>query len=94
MCCVIRCMLLLPLAAQLASGAPLPPWTAPCHDGVCRPSFLVIGGGKCGTSALYAYLNAHPQVHNASAKQVQFFTPAVLQKRPIGATLPRTANNG
>ena len=71
--------------AQLVAPAPLPAWADPCRDGKCRPSFLIIGGGKCGTSALYAYLNAHPQVHNASAKQVQYFTPAVLAKRPLGA---------
>jgi hypothetical protein len=33
----------------------------PCLRGVCRPSFLIIGAGKCGTSSVYYYLQDHPQ---------------------------------
>jgi hypothetical protein len=32
---------------------------------MCRPSFLIIGAGKSGTSSLYYYLQAHPQVELA-----------------------------
>lgn len=39
----------------------------------CRPSFLIIGAAKSGTSALYAYLTAHPRVEPAAKKQIQFF---------------------
>lgn len=39
----------------------------------CRPSFLIIGAGKSGTSSLYAYLTAHPRVEPAAQKQIQFF---------------------
>lgn len=37
------------------------------------PDFLVIGGQKCGTTALYDYLAAHPQVVPALKKQLNYF---------------------
>ena len=42
-------------------------------EGHCRPGFLIIGQGKCGTSSLYHYLTAHPRVLPASEKQVHYF---------------------
>jgi len=39
-----------------------------------RPSFLVIGAQKAGTTSLYAYLTAHPAVLGASIKEVQYFS--------------------
>lgn len=42
-------------------------------DGMCRPGFLIIGAGKCGTSSLYHYLVEHPRVLPARQKQVGFF---------------------
>lgn len=39
-----------------------------------KPSFLIIGGVKCGTSSLYRYLNAHPQVLPCKTKEPQFFS--------------------
>lgn len=48
----------------------------PCTSQGCRPSFLIIGIGKCGTSSLYYYLTAHPQVVPARRKQLQFFDHA------------------
>ena len=41
--------------------------------GDCRPGFLIIGQGKCGTSSLYHYLTGHPRVLPASEKQVHYF---------------------
>lgn len=38
------------------------------------PDFLVIGGQRCGTTSLYHYLAAHPQVRAASGKELQYFT--------------------
>lgn len=52
---------------RLADG---PDSTGPSR---CRPSFLIIGAGKSGTSSLYYYLAAHPAVHPAVQKQLQFF---------------------
>ncbi len=37
------------------------------------PDFLIIGAKKCGTTALYSYLAAHPRVAPAYQKEVQFF---------------------
>uniref|UniRef100_A0A7S2RS97 Sulfotransferase domain-containing protein n=1 Tax=Rhizochromulina marina TaxID=1034831 RepID=A0A7S2RS97_9STRA len=51
----------------------LPYGGKPCVKGTCRPSFIIIGAGKCGTSSLYYYLLDHPQVEPAGAKQIQFF---------------------
>ena len=44
--------------------------------GLCRPGFLIIGFGKCGTSSLYHYLIGHPRVLPAKKKQihVSFFS--------------------
>lgn len=50
----------------------------PCGgtSGGCRPSFLIIGVGKCGTSSLYYYLAEHPSVVPGHEKQVQWFDHA------------------
>lgn len=37
------------------------------------PSFLIIGGAKCGTTSLYAHLIEHPNILPASLKEVDFF---------------------
>lgn len=42
-------------------------------EGLCRPGFIIIGAGKCGTSSLYHYLVGHPRVLPAKAKQINFF---------------------
>lgn len=41
--------------------------------GYCRPGFLIIGQGKCGTSSLYHYLTGHPRVLPAIEKQIHYF---------------------
>jgi hypothetical protein len=41
--------------------------------GLCRPSFLIIGQGKCGTSSLYHYLIGHPRILPAKEKQIDYF---------------------
>lgn len=42
-------------------------------SGYCRPGFLIIGQGKCGTSSLYHYINGHPRVLPANEKQIHYF---------------------
>ncbi|PPS44229.1 sulfotransferase domain-containing protein [Chroococcidiopsis sp. TS-821] len=37
------------------------------------PNFLVIGAAKAGTTALYSYLNQHPQVFMSPEKEPHFF---------------------
>lgn len=44
-------------------------------SGMCRPGFLIIGAGKCGTSSLYHYLtDGHPRILPAVQKQIGYFT--------------------
>ncbi len=37
------------------------------------PNFLIIGAAKSGTTALYHYLNAHPQIYMSPVKEPKFF---------------------
>ena len=53
----------------------------------CRPSFLIIGAGKSGTSSLYYYLAAHPAVHPAVQKQLQFFDHGYPEGHASGAAI-------
>lgn len=39
-----------------------------------KPNFFIIGAAKCGTTTLYEYLNAHPQVFMSSVKEPHFFS--------------------
>mmetsp|Transcript_11718 Transcript_11718/g.21316 ORF Transcript_11718/g.21316 Transcript_11718/m.21316 type:complete len:616 (-) Transcript_11718:150-1997(-) len=41
--------------------------------GYCRPGFIIIGAGKCGTSSLYHYLVGHDRVLPAVQKQIHYF---------------------
>lgn len=38
-----------------------------------RPSFLIIGGIRCGTTSLIRYLGEHPSVEIPSVKEVHYF---------------------
>jgi hypothetical protein len=42
-------------------------------QGLCRPGFLILGAGKCGTSSLYHYLVGHPRVLPAIEKQIHYY---------------------
>ena len=46
------------------------------ETGAHRPKvgFMIVGAQKCGTSALWEYLGAHPQVGMSSPKEVQLFS--------------------
>ena len=46
------------------------------ETGDYRPKvgFMIVGAQKCGTSALWEYLGAHPQVGMSSPKEVQLFS--------------------
>jgi hypothetical protein len=50
-----------------------PSTTTQTLQGTCRPGFLIIGAGKCGTSSLYHYLVDHPRVLPAKQKQIHYF---------------------
>lgn len=38
-----------------------------------NPSFVIIGGQRCGTTSMYAYLSQHPQVQPSLRKEVHYF---------------------
>lgn len=38
------------------------------------PNFIVIGAGKAGTTSLWGYLGAHPEVFMSEPKELNFFT--------------------
>jgi hypothetical protein len=37
------------------------------------PNFVIVGAPRCGTSAVFTYLAAHPRVAGSSVKEVQYF---------------------
>lgn len=39
----------------------------------CRPSFLIIGAQKAGTTSLFRYLARHPQIVAPIAKEIRYF---------------------
>ena len=41
----------------------------------CRPSFMVIGAPKCGSTSLYDYIASHPNVHPPAVKELCFLSP-------------------
>lgn len=48
------------------------------------PDFLVIGAMKAGTTSLYHYLRAHPEVFMAPVKELDFFVEKGNWKRGLG----------
>lgn len=48
------------------------------------PNFLVIGAMKAGTTSLYHYLRAHPQVHMPPVKELDFFVEEGNWRRGMG----------
>jgi hypothetical protein len=63
---------------------------------VTLPNFLVIGANKAGTTALYHFLKAHPQIYMSQNKEPSFFIfvgAKELRKRPDAQILTRTVDN-
>jgi len=54
---------------------------AVCCGYASRPSFLIIGAAKSGTTALHAYLSLHPHIRPAWDKEVHFFDQDVSYRR-------------
>ena len=44
------------------------------NEGRSGPSFFIAGAPKCGTTALYSYLKAHPKVFMPDLKEPHFFS--------------------
>lgn len=60
-----------------------------------RPNFFIIGAPRCGTTALYTYLQDHPQVFMSTPKEPLYFASqrgtendylALFKDAPSGAT--------
>ncbi|MEA2273375.1 MAG: hypothetical protein QOI98_2083 [Solirubrobacteraceae bacterium] len=75
---------------QPSSPPPIPddPLAGLDQDGRRRlPNLIIIGAGKCGTSALHSYLSAHPEIGMSKVKELQLFGgPRWLQRLPSYAT--------
>jgi hypothetical protein len=77
--------------ADSAPDADLPLWArgphglhlaeVPTRAGGRLPTFLVIGAAKCGTTALHAYLDQHPDVGMCPYKEPHYFSTDVLYER-------------
>jgi Sulfotransferase family len=52
------------------------------------PDFFIVGHAKCGTTALYEMLRAHPQIYMPAVKEPQFFARNPLT--PEGSTGAKT----
>lgn len=53
-----------------------------------RPNLFIVGGPKCGTTALYAYLSRHPEIFMSPIKEPQFFASDILLGQRRVRTLP------
>lgn len=49
-----------------------------------RPSFIIIGAQKSGTSALHGYLSKHPNIVPATKKEIHFFDKDIAYTRGLG----------
>ena len=58
-------------ATQLSLAPDVPSWPA---GQPCKPSFMVIGAPKSGSTSLFSYLQAHPQVHQPARKELCYFS--------------------
>jgi Sulfotransferase domain len=50
-----------------------------------RPDLFVVGAPKCGTTAMYEYLRAHPEIFMSPIKELHYFSQDVFDDyRPYG----------
>jgi len=57
---------------------------------LARPNFFIVGAPKCGTTALYQYLRAHPNVFMPSFKEPHFFSTDLISN-PVIKTIEQYA---
>lgn len=48
------------------------------HNLAAKPNFFIVGAPKCGTTALYEYLRAHPNVFMPKLKEPHFFSKDLI----------------
>jgi len=44
------------------------------RDVPCKPTFMIIGAPKCGTTSLFEYLASHPRIVRPTEKELCFFS--------------------
>lgn len=51
------------------------------------PNFYIVGGARCGTTALYEALRKHPQIYLPEVKELHYFTycPGIDKIPPVSA---------
>jgi hypothetical protein len=54
---------------------------------VPKPNFFIVGGPKCGTTALYIYLKNHPEIFMSRIKEPQFFAADIFGDQRTVRTL-------
>lgn len=47
-----------------------------------KPNFFIVGAPKCGTTAMYSYLKAHPDIFMPEAKEPYFFGSDLIYRMP------------
>lgn len=48
-----------------------------------KPNFFIVGAPKCGTTALFKYLESHPQVFLSDPKELNFFSKKELEEQSL-----------
>lgn len=72
-------------AAQLLPSGPITPQTPTqivlgygaefcTKSGMKKPNLFIVGGPRCGTTALYSYLKTHPQICMSDFKEPNYFS--------------------
>ncbi|MGB3209237.1 MAG: sulfotransferase [Desulforhopalus sp.] len=62
------------------------------NDFLPKPTFIGVGAGRCGTSALYAMLRSHPEVYLSPLKEVNFFGIRDKESSQFGLTFSEYLN--
>ncbi|MCH6588336.1 MAG: sulfotransferase, partial [Proteobacteria bacterium] len=66
-----------------------------------RPDFFIVGAPRCGTTAMYHYLEAHPEIFMSEEKEPHYFSsietssihPRVIRDKKKYLALFKKANN-
>lgn len=61
-------------ASPFSSNASAPVLHAWPATHTCQPGFMVIGAPKCGSTSLFKYLEAHPDVQQPAKKELCYFS--------------------
>lgn len=89
-----------PRLRSFAAGLPPPrrarpwPWQRPLPLVRARPTFLIIGAQKAGTSWLHRQLDAHPAVFVTRRKELQHFSNRANHARGLDTYLAHFAEAG